>query len=83
MKEGVCHLLELQILQQPAFALAFSQVQVHTRFIQLDLLFIHFISLKSPKVKCVDQSFCSSYLFPQFIVGPFMDVLSETSLFHK
>ncbi|XP_062286493.1 probable methyltransferase TARBP1 [Scomber scombrus] len=43
MKEGVCHLLELQVLQQPAFALAFSQ----------------------------------------FVVGPFMDVLSETSLFHK
>ncbi|XP_031694915.1 probable methyltransferase TARBP1 [Anarrhichthys ocellatus] len=43
MREGVCHLLELQVLQQPAFALAFSQ----------------------------------------FIVGPFMDVLSETSLFHK
>ncbi|XP_068424290.1 probable methyltransferase TARBP1 isoform X2 [Clinocottus analis] len=43
MREGVCHLLELQVLQQPAFALSFSQ----------------------------------------FIVGPFMDVLSETSLFHK
>ncbi|XP_044070837.1 probable methyltransferase TARBP1 [Siniperca chuatsi] len=43
MREGVCHLLELQVLQQPAFALAFSQ----------------------------------------FVVGPFMDVLSETSLFHR
>ncbi|XP_065815574.1 probable methyltransferase TARBP1 isoform X2 [Labrus bergylta] len=43
MREGVCHLLELQVLQQPAFALAFSQ----------------------------------------FIVGPFMDVLSESSLFHR
>ncbi|XP_029962823.1 probable methyltransferase TARBP1 isoform X1 [Salarias fasciatus] len=43
MKEGVCHLLELQVLKQPAFASAFSQ----------------------------------------FIVGPFMDVLSETSLFHR
>ncbi|KAM3863056.1 putative methyltransferase TARBP1 [Diretmus argenteus] len=43
MREGVCHLLELQALQQPAFALAFSQ----------------------------------------FIVGPFMDVLSESSLFHR
>ncbi|XP_067379212.1 probable methyltransferase TARBP1 isoform X1 [Channa argus] len=43
MKEGVCHLLELQVLQQPAFALALSQ----------------------------------------FIVGPFMDVLSETSLFQR
>ncbi|XP_037639116.1 probable methyltransferase TARBP1 [Sebastes umbrosus] len=43
MREGVCHLLQLQVLQQPAFALAFSQ----------------------------------------FIVGPFMDVLSETSLFHR
>ncbi|XP_042288717.1 probable methyltransferase TARBP1 [Thunnus maccoyii] len=43
MKEGVCHLLELRVLRQPAFALAFSQ----------------------------------------FIVGPFMDVLSETSLFYK
>uniref|UniRef100_A0AAQ5YJS7 tRNA (guanosine(18)-2'-O)-methyltransferase TARBP1 n=1 Tax=Amphiprion ocellaris TaxID=80972 RepID=A0AAQ5YJS7_AMPOC len=39
MREGVCHLLELQVLQQSAFAL--------------------------------------------FIVGPFMDVLSETSLFHR
>ncbi|XP_041866764.1 probable methyltransferase TARBP1 [Melanotaenia boesemani] len=41
MREGVCHLLELQVLQLSAFALAFSQ----------------------------------------FIVGPFMDVLSEISLF--
>uniref|UniRef100_A0A665X6P0 tRNA (guanosine(18)-2'-O)-methyltransferase TARBP1 n=1 Tax=Echeneis naucrates TaxID=173247 RepID=A0A665X6P0_ECHNA len=43
MREGVCHLLELQILQQPAIALTFSQ----------------------------------------FIVGPFMNVLSETSLFQR
>ncbi|XP_069000980.1 probable methyltransferase TARBP1 [Embiotoca jacksoni] len=43
MREGVCHLLELQGLQQSTFALAFSQ----------------------------------------FIVGPFMDVLSESSLFHR
>lgn len=43
MKEGVCHLLQLQVLQQPEFALAFSQ----------------------------------------FIVGPFLDVLSETSLFQR
>ncbi|KAM9847516.1 LOW QUALITY PROTEIN: putative methyltransferase TARBP1 [Aulostomus maculatus] len=43
MREGVCHLLELQLPRQPAFTLAFSQ----------------------------------------FVVGPFMDVLSETSLFHK
>uniref|UniRef100_A0A3Q3IHR2 tRNA (guanosine(18)-2'-O)-methyltransferase TARBP1 n=1 Tax=Monopterus albus TaxID=43700 RepID=A0A3Q3IHR2_MONAL len=43
MREGVCHLLELQVLQLPAFALAFSQ----------------------------------------FITGPFMDALSETSLFHR
>ncbi|KAM9726926.1 putative methyltransferase TARBP1 [Menidia menidia] len=43
MREGVCHLLELQVLQQSAFALAFSQ----------------------------------------FIVGPFLDVLSETSLYHR
>ncbi|XP_049927693.1 probable methyltransferase TARBP1 [Epinephelus moara] len=43
MREGVCHLLELHVLQQPAFALAFSQ----------------------------------------FIVGPFMDVLSESSLFQR
>uniref|UniRef100_A0A3Q2CC96 Probable methyltransferase TARBP1 n=1 Tax=Cyprinodon variegatus TaxID=28743 RepID=A0A3Q2CC96_CYPVA len=41
MREGVCHLLELQVLRQSAFAAAFSQ----------------------------------------FVVGPFMDVLSETSLF--
>lgn len=33
MREGVCHLLELQVLQQPHFALAFSQVQVHTHLI--------------------------------------------------
>ncbi|XP_061814848.1 probable methyltransferase TARBP1 [Nerophis lumbriciformis] len=43
MKAGVCHLLELQVLQQPAFALAFSQ----------------------------------------FITGPFIDVLSEMSLYCK
>ncbi|XP_056147860.1 probable methyltransferase TARBP1 [Lampris incognitus] len=43
MREGVQHLLELQALQQPAFAVSFSQ----------------------------------------FIVGPFMDVLSESSLFHR
>ncbi|XP_034040576.1 probable methyltransferase TARBP1 isoform X2 [Thalassophryne amazonica] len=43
MREGVCHLLQLQVLQQPDFALAFSQ----------------------------------------FIVNPFMDVLCETSLFHR
>uniref|UniRef100_A0A673BUD3 tRNA (guanosine(18)-2'-O)-methyltransferase TARBP1 n=1 Tax=Sphaeramia orbicularis TaxID=375764 RepID=A0A673BUD3_9TELE len=43
MREGVYHLLALQVLQQPAFALAFSQ----------------------------------------FIIGPFMDVLSETSLFQR
>ncbi|XP_035982429.1 LOW QUALITY PROTEIN: probable methyltransferase TARBP1 [Fundulus heteroclitus] len=41
MREGVCHLLELRALQQPAFAAAFSQ----------------------------------------FVVGSFMNVLSETSLF--
>ncbi|XP_070697554.1 probable methyltransferase TARBP1 [Pempheris klunzingeri] len=43
MREGVSHLLELQVLQLPAFASAFSQ----------------------------------------FIVGPFMDALSETSLFYR
>ncbi|XP_028279026.1 probable methyltransferase TARBP1 [Parambassis ranga] len=43
MREGVCHLLELKVLQRSDFALSFSQ----------------------------------------FIVGPFMDVLSETSLFHR
>ncbi|XP_061546893.1 probable methyltransferase TARBP1 [Phycodurus eques] len=43
MRAGVCHLLELQVLQQPSFASAFSQ----------------------------------------FVVGPFMDVLSEMSLFCK
>ncbi|KAM9808627.1 probable methyltransferase TARBP1 isoform X2 [Syngnathus typhle] len=41
MRAGVCHLLELKVLQQPSFASAFSQ----------------------------------------FVVGPFMDVLSEMSLF--
>lgn len=30
MREGVCHLLELQVLQQPDFAVAFSQVQAQT-----------------------------------------------------
>ncbi|KAL0983871.1 hypothetical protein UPYG_G00134130 [Umbra pygmaea] len=43
MREGVCHLLGLQAIEQPSFALAFAQ----------------------------------------FIVGPFMDVLSENSLFHR
>ncbi|XP_071017263.1 probable methyltransferase TARBP1 [Oncorhynchus clarkii lewisi] len=43
MREGVDHLLELQVLRRPAFALAFSQ----------------------------------------FILGPFMDVMSESSLFHR
>ncbi|KAK6293826.1 hypothetical protein J4Q44_G00361520, partial [Coregonus suidteri] len=43
MREGVCHLLVLQVVRRPAFALAFSQ----------------------------------------FIVGPFMDVMSESSLFHR
>ncbi|MCI4394962.1 hypothetical protein PGIGA_G00174930 [Pangasianodon gigas] len=43
IKEGVTHLLGLQMLQQPAFAIAFSQ----------------------------------------FVVGPFMDVLAETSLYHR
>ncbi|MCJ8749174.1 hypothetical protein PDJAM_G00173290 [Pangasius djambal] len=43
IKEGVTHLLGLQMLQQPAFAVAFSQ----------------------------------------FVVGPFMDVLAETSLYHR
>ncbi|KAJ7987487.1 hypothetical protein DPEC_G00327010 [Dallia pectoralis] len=43
MREGVYHLLELQALQRPSFARAFSQ----------------------------------------FIVGPFMDVMSESSLFHR
>ncbi|XP_054654484.1 probable methyltransferase TARBP1 isoform X2 [Dunckerocampus dactyliophorus] len=43
MRAGVCHFLELQVLQQPAFALAFSQ----------------------------------------FIVCPFMDILSEMSLYCK
>ncbi|XP_024153483.1 probable methyltransferase TARBP1 isoform X2 [Oryzias melastigma] len=42
-KEGVCHLVELHVLQHPAFASSFSQ----------------------------------------FIVGSFMDVLSESSLFHR
>ncbi|XP_036402731.1 probable methyltransferase TARBP1 [Megalops cyprinoides] len=43
MREGVCHLLELQVLRCPAFALAFSQ----------------------------------------FIMGPFLEVLAESSLFHR
>ncbi|XP_055083217.1 probable methyltransferase TARBP1 [Periophthalmus magnuspinnatus] len=43
MKEGVCHLLQLQALQKPEFAMAFSQ----------------------------------------FVIGPFLDVLSETSLFQR
>ncbi|XP_072526163.1 probable methyltransferase TARBP1 [Salminus brasiliensis] len=43
MKEGVNHLLELQMLQHPDFASAFSQ----------------------------------------FVVGPFMDVLAESSLYHR
>ncbi|XP_066515333.1 probable methyltransferase TARBP1 [Hoplias malabaricus] len=43
MKEGVNHLLELELLQNPNFALAFSQ----------------------------------------FVVGPFIDVLTESSLYHR
>ncbi|KAM8852619.1 putative methyltransferase TARBP1 isoform 1-T1 [Synchiropus picturatus] len=43
MKEGVSHLLELQVLQQPDFAVAFSE----------------------------------------FVVGPFLDVVSETSLYYR
>ncbi|XP_060772471.1 probable methyltransferase TARBP1 isoform X2 [Neoarius graeffei] len=43
IKEGITHLLGLQMLQHPAFAFAFSQ----------------------------------------FVVGPFMDVLAETSLYHR
>ncbi|XP_060720416.1 probable methyltransferase TARBP1 [Tachysurus vachellii] len=43
IKEGVTHLLGLEMLQHPDFALAFSQ----------------------------------------FVVGPFMDVLAETSLYHR
>ncbi|KAI5088024.1 putative methyltransferase TARBP1 isoform X3, partial [Silurus meridionalis] len=43
IKEGVTHLLGLQTLQHPSFAIAFSQ----------------------------------------FVVGPFMDVLAETSLYHR
>ncbi|XP_064814240.1 probable methyltransferase TARBP1 isoform X1 [Oncorhynchus masou masou] len=43
MREGVDHLLGLQVLRRPTFALAFSQ----------------------------------------FILGPFMDVMSESSLFHR
>ncbi|XP_043111984.1 probable methyltransferase TARBP1 isoform X2 [Puntigrus tetrazona] len=43
MKEGVNHLLELEALHRPAFALAFSQ----------------------------------------FVVGPLMDVLAESSLYHR
>lgn len=34
MREGVCHLLELQVLQQPQFALAFSQVYPQTKLPQ-------------------------------------------------
>ncbi|XP_052007674.1 probable methyltransferase TARBP1 [Xyrauchen texanus] len=43
MKEGVNHLLELKVLRQPAFALAFSQ----------------------------------------FVIGPLMDVLAESSMYHR
>lgn len=71
MREGVCHLLELQVLQQPEFALAFSQVQTQTQLPQRGL----------------DTHQRSNLLFccfaPQFIIGPFMDVLSEASLFYR
>ncbi|XP_061083449.1 probable methyltransferase TARBP1 [Conger conger] len=43
MREGVCHLLDMQCIRSPAFALAFAQ----------------------------------------FIVGPFLDILAESSLFHR
>lgn len=43
MREGVCHLLDLQVLQQPQFALAFSQVPSATQLqcvLGIVLLFI-------------------------------------------
>ncbi len=47
MREGVFHLLELQVLQQPAFALAFSQVQAQTQVIQWDLgVLVHYLCIK-------------------------------------
>lgn len=48
MREGVFHLLDLQVLQQPAFALALSQVQAQTLLvIQWDSgVFVHYTCFK-------------------------------------
>lgn len=76
MREGVCHLLRLQVLQQPDFAVAFAQVLAQTCSQHVQRLLI-----------TTKLSLCLCFLFchfaPQFIVGPFMEVLSETSLFQR
>lgn len=48
MREGVCHLLELQVLQQPQFALAFSQVHPQCKqkyFVKKTFFLIIFLHL--------------------------------------
>lgn len=66
MREGVCHLLQLQVLKQPEFAVAFSQVQ----YLASNLFY--FVSTW--------LTILSSW---QFVIGPFLDVLSETSLYQR
>lgn len=44
MREGVCHLLELQVLQQPQFALAFSQVHTQPQLLTCFFVVVTFFS---------------------------------------
>ncbi|CAG09449.1 unnamed protein product, partial [Tetraodon nigroviridis] len=69
MREGVCHLFQLQLLQQPGFALAFSQVQVHPGLPQSFPLHALIIF--------------SAVFARQFIAGPLMDALSDSSLYNR
>lgn len=74
MREGVCHLLQLQVLQQPGFALAFSQVQ--DNFTHNSLRAFYYILW-------LFKSHCSAVFACQFVAGPLMDALSESSLFNR
>lgn len=69
----MCHLLQLQVLQQPGFALAFSQVQ--DKFTHNSLRAFYYILwlFKRP----------SAGFARQFVAGPLMDALSESSLFNR
>lgn len=91
MKEGVYHLLELKALHHPAFALAFSQVSIHPsihvmlyKILELKILFnpemCHIMKVKLFANTLIDNE-CSSGC--QFVIGPLMDVLAESSLYHR